>query len=143
MGKAHPIELRERVLAFVEEGHSHRATARLFRVSVKFVNDMVKLKRETGSLAPKPLVGTKGRGKLAPYMKWLQARMEAKGEITLHELKRELKQEFGLVVHHSSICRALHRLNLSHKKRRSMPKNNTVVMSVQSGLSGSTGVPLN
>ncbi len=52
MAKPHPIELRERVVAFVEEGHTHRATAEHFRVSVKFVNDMVKLKRETGSLQP-------------------------------------------------------------------------------------------
>ena len=53
MGKPHPIELRERVVKFVEEGHTHRAAAAHFRVSVRFVNDMVILKRETGSLAPK------------------------------------------------------------------------------------------
>ena len=29
MGKPHPIELRERVVAFVEEGHSRRAVGRL------------------------------------------------------------------------------------------------------------------
>ena len=54
MGKSHPIELRQRVVDFVEEGHSQGSRAAYFRVSVKFVNDMVKLKRETGSLAPKP-----------------------------------------------------------------------------------------
>jgi transposase len=50
MGKPHPMALRERVVAFVEEGHSHRAVAAGFRVSVKFVNDMVILKRERGGL---------------------------------------------------------------------------------------------
>lgn len=50
MPKPHPIELSERVVAHVEEGHPHRGTAAHFRVSVKFVNDMVILKRETGSL---------------------------------------------------------------------------------------------
>jgi transposase len=54
MGKPHPLVLRERVVAFVEEGNSHRSSAAHFRVSVKFVNDMVKLKRETGSLEPNP-----------------------------------------------------------------------------------------
>ncbi|GAA5541498.1 Mobile element protein [Ochrobactrum soli] len=29
MGKPHPIELRERVVAFVNEGNSHREAARL------------------------------------------------------------------------------------------------------------------
>ena len=38
------MELRSRVVAFVEEGHGHREAARHFRVSPKFVNDMVKLK---------------------------------------------------------------------------------------------------
>ena len=54
MGKPHPIELRERVVAFVEEGNTHRSAAAHFRVLIKFVNDMVKLKRETGALVPKP-----------------------------------------------------------------------------------------
>ena len=41
MPKPHPIELRERVVAHVEEGDTHRGTAAHFRVSVKFVNYMV------------------------------------------------------------------------------------------------------
>jgi hypothetical protein len=32
MGKPHPIELRERVVVYVEEGHTHRASASRFRV---------------------------------------------------------------------------------------------------------------
>jgi transposase len=53
MGKPHPIELRERVVAFVEAGHTHRAAADHFRVSPRFVNNMVILRRETGSLEAK------------------------------------------------------------------------------------------
>ncbi len=63
MGRPHPLELLERVVAFVEEGSTHRASAARFRVSIKLGNDMVKLKRETGSLKAKPL-GNPGRGKL-------------------------------------------------------------------------------
>ena len=51
MGKPHPMELRTRVVDFVEEGNTHRATAAHFRVSIKFVNDMVKLKRERDRLS--------------------------------------------------------------------------------------------
>lgn len=54
MGRAYPMEIGTRVVAFVDEGNTHRATAAHFRVSIKFVNDMVKLKRETGCLDPKP-----------------------------------------------------------------------------------------
>ena len=52
MGKPLPMALRERVAAFVEEGHGHREAARRFRVSPRFVNELMKLRRETGSLAP-------------------------------------------------------------------------------------------
>lgn len=45
MGRPLPMELRQRVVDFVEEGHTHRAAAAQFRVSIKFVNDMVLLKR--------------------------------------------------------------------------------------------------
>ena len=54
MGKPHPLALRERVVAFVEEGNTDRSSAARFRVSIRFVNVMVKLKRETGRLEPKP-----------------------------------------------------------------------------------------
>jgi len=55
MGKPHPLELRLRIVAFVDEGNTHRAAARHFRTSPKFVNDMVKLRRETGALILRPL----------------------------------------------------------------------------------------
>jgi transposase len=59
------MELRQRVVDFVGEGNTHRAAAAQFRVSIKFVNDMVLLKRRTGSLDPKPQGNGGGHGKLA------------------------------------------------------------------------------
>ena len=56
------MALRERVVAFVEEGHSHRAAGARFRVSVKFVNDMVILKRKTGRLDPRAQGNGGGHG---------------------------------------------------------------------------------
>ena len=52
MGKPHPVELRARVVGFAKEGNSHREAARHFRVSPRFVNNMMILHRATGSLAP-------------------------------------------------------------------------------------------
>ena len=83
MGKPHPIELRERVVAMVEEGHGHREAARHFRVSPKFVNDMVKLKRETGSLDPKRQ-GNPGRGKLSDHSPWVRRLLGARPSLTPH-----------------------------------------------------------
>jgi len=70
MGKPHPMALRERVVEFVEEGHSHRASAAQFRVSVKFVNDMVILKRETCG-ACYAVVGRKLSQAGGPHAIWL------------------------------------------------------------------------
>ena len=49
MGKPHTVELRERALRLVEQGNTHAEAARRLCVSIKFVNDMVRLKREADS----------------------------------------------------------------------------------------------
>ena len=116
MGKPHPVELRERAVRLVEQGHTHTETARRLCVSIKFVNDMVRLKRETGSLAPKRQ-GNPGRGKLAGVTDWVLRRIMAQPDLTMDELTAELAADHGLAVHRSSVGRLLHRLGLSHKKR--------------------------
>ncbi len=65
MGRPHPTALRQRGVVVVEEGSSHRPAAARFRVSVRFVNDMVILEHETGGLAPP--VQSHGGG----YGKWV------------------------------------------------------------------------
>ena len=118
MGKPHPIELRQRVVAHVEAGNTHHSAAERFVVSVKFVNDMVKLKRETGSLAAKRQ-GNPGIGKLTVHEDWVRAQVDSKGEITLDEMAARLKAERGVSVDPSSVWRLFHRLGLTHKKRHS------------------------
>ena len=115
MGKPHPIELRSRVIAFVEEGNGHREAARHFRVSPRFVNDMVILKRESGGLAAKRQ-GNHAEGKLAPFAAWLRERLAVKGDLTLDEVVAELAAFHGVTVHRGSVGKWLHRLGLSHKK---------------------------
>ena len=115
MGKPHPIELRQRVVEHVAEGNTHRSTAARFKVSVKFVNDMVKLKRESGGLAALPQ-GRSGGGKLAPFADWLRDRLAGKPDLTLDEISAEFQMAHGLCVHRGSVGRWLHRLGLSHKK---------------------------
>ncbi len=115
MGKPHPIELRERVVAFVEEGHSHRSAAAHFRVSPRFVHNMVILKRQTGSLAAKPQ-GRRGGGKLSSHSDWVRRRIAEDGDLTLDALCAELAGR-EVHVHRSSVSRLLRRLGLSHKKK--------------------------
>ena len=114
MGKSHPRALRSPVVAFVEEGHSHREAARHFRVSPRFVNNLIILKRETGSLAPRRQ-GHVGGGKLNAHRDWVRRRLGENDELTLGELCLELAGR-GVIVHHSNVARLLHQLGLSQKK---------------------------
>jgi transposase len=117
MGKPHPLALRERVIAFVEEGHSHRAAAARFRVSAKFVNDMVILKRRTGGLEPCVQGNGGGHGKLVALQDWIAGRMARKPDLTLNDLVGELADHHGIAIHRVSVWRFLRRLGLTHKKR--------------------------
>ena len=110
------MALRERVVAFVEEGHSHRASAAQFRVSVKFVNDMVILKRETCGLEPRTQGNGGGHGKLASIRGWLKARMLAKPDLTLDDFVLEVADDHGVKVHRVSVWRVLRSLGLTYKK---------------------------
>jgi transposase len=110
------MELRERVVAFVDEGNSHREAARHFRVSPRFVNDMIRLRRETGGLDAKRQ-GNPGRGKLTDVTPWVRERIAAQGDLTLDALVGELAATHGIKVHRSAVGRLLHRFGLTHKKR--------------------------
>ena len=117
MGKPLPMELRQRVVDFVGEGHTHRAAAAHFRVSVKFVNDMVILKRRTGSLVAKPQGNGGGHGKLAGVAGWTRRPIKEKRCLTLDELVAELREGHGVEAHRVSVWRRLRGLGLTHEKR--------------------------
>jgi transposase len=116
MGKPHPFGLRARAVALVGQGNTHTEAARRPCVSIEFVNDMVRLERETGSLSPKPR-GNPGRGKLGGVKDWVAGRIAVRADLTIDELTAELAAEHGLKVHRSSVGRLLSRLGLSHGKR--------------------------
>jgi len=116
MGKPHPIELRERVVAFVNEGNSNREAARHFRVSPRFVNNMMILQVSSGSLAAARQGHPPGGTKLSAHSEWISERVAAHGEGTLDELCVELAER-GIEVHRATVGRFLHRLGLSNKKK--------------------------
>jgi transposase len=118
----HPAELRQRVVAAYARGDgTMRELAERFDVSLHFVNDMVQLARRTGSVAPKPHSG--GRTTrlddraLAALRAWVARRPDA----TLRELGAHLWRARHLAVSTPTLSRALRRLGLTRKKRRSGP----------------------
>ena len=66
MPKPYSLDLRERVVSYVEAGHSRRAAAAHFRVSPSFVINLMTAFRERGGIAPKALGGWR-HSKLDPH----------------------------------------------------------------------------
>lgn len=84
---------------------------------MKFVNDMVILKRETGGLQPRRQGNGGGHGKLARVRDWIETRMGQAPDLTLDDLVAELADRHGLTIHRVSVWRFLRSLGLTHKKR--------------------------
>lgn len=66
MSKPLPIELPKSVAAYVDEGHGHREAARHFRVSLRLVNELIKVRRETGALQTRRHGHAPDSGKMVP-----------------------------------------------------------------------------
>jgi transposase len=100
----------------------------MFNVSRKCLCDLLRLRRETGSLAPKP----HGGGRQAAYegqsLERLRKLVERQPDVTLEELRERTGVACSLTAVHNAIVR----LDLRFKKSRSMPANKTAPMSSSS-----------
>ena len=115
MPKPYSLDLRERVVRFVAEGHSRRAAAAHFRVSVSFVVNLVKAFRVRGSLAPKPSGGRR-HAKLEPHRAFLLEKVAEKADITMPELAAELAAATCEKADPASLSRWLIRIGYRFKK---------------------------
>jgi transposase len=114
MARAYSLDLRERVVAFVESGQTMRAASAVFGVSVASVVKWNQRKSATGSAAAKPM-GGKRPFLLEAERDWLLARLDEKPDLTLHALRDEL-QERGVAVSCDTLWRFLKRQEISFKK---------------------------
>src|SRR5450755_3927064 len=95
MPKPYSQDLRARVADFVAAGHSRRAAAAHFQVSVSFVVNLMTAFRLRGSLAPKP-AGGRRHAKLEPHRVFILDRVAEREDITMPELARDLEQARAL-----------------------------------------------
>jgi transposase len=115
MPKAYSVDLRERVVAYVDAGYSRHAAAAHFGVSVSFVVKLMKAWRTRGSLTPKP-AGGRRHAKLEPHRAFLLERVGQKDDITMPELAAELAAATGVRVDPASLSRWLIRAGYRFKK---------------------------
>lgn len=117
MGRPYSLDLRERVVAAVEqEGLSRHQAAARFGVSYSAAIEWVKRYRQTGSLEPGQMGGHKPRKISGAHRDWLVRRCEEK-DFTLRGLVAELAER-GLQVDYRSVWEFVHAEKLTHKKRR-------------------------
>ena len=124
MTKSYSLDLRQRVARFVEAGHSRRAAARHFEVSVAFVVRLMAAYRATGSLAPRPEGGWR-YSKLDHHRDFLVHRVAAEGDITMPQLAAELAAR-GTRVMPASISRWFIRQGYSFKKNAAGQRTRTL-----------------
>jgi transposase len=115
MPKPYSLDLRERVVGFVEGGQSRRAAAAHFKVSVSFVVNLMKAVRMRGSFVPKPSGGRR-HAKLEPHRSFLLALLVEKADITMPELAAELAAATGEKADPASLSRWLIRAGFRFKK---------------------------
>jgi transposase len=116
MTQSYSLDLRVRVAAFVQAGHSRRAAARHFGVSDSFAIKLLQRQRQSGSPAPARQGRPRGTGKLAPYKAFLIQAVESRPDITMPDLATRLWEEHGVVVAPATLSRCLCRHGFTYKK---------------------------
>jgi len=116
MGRCFSEDLRERIVAKIDAGHSRRAAGRYFGVSESCAIKLKARSDETGSVAPARQGRPPGGGKLAPHLAFLIARVKEKPGITMPELAVELEAERGVSAHPASVSRVLRKAGYTYKK---------------------------
>ncbi len=89
MARAYSRDLRERVMAALDEGQRPEKVALIYRVSARCIYQWMVLRKETGGLSPRS--GRRGpKPKLAMHLSRLSELVKERPDATLEELRRAL-----------------------------------------------------
>lgn len=122
--KAYSLDLRQRIIDAVDSGLPHQAIATQFGVSRATVTRLLRLRRQTGTLAPRPRPGRPsqlGAALDAGLLPQLQAQPDA----TLAAHCQRWQGTTGGTVSLTTMRRAIRRAGWTVKKSRSSPVSAT------------------
>ena len=120
------LDLRERVVAAVDDGMSRRGAAERFGVSAASAIRWTKRAGETGSAAAMSPGGDHRSGRIESRAAFILAAVETAPDITLVELRDKLLGECGESFGVTTIWRFFKRRNYTLKKSRRMRRSRTV-----------------
>ena len=129
MGAPYAQDLRDRVLAAYDRGMKTKQIADVFQVSRAWARRVKQRRRETGETGPRPMGGATV---IKIDLVQLADLVRQKPDATIKELHAML----GADCVESAVFKALKRLGLSFKKRRSTRPNKTARMSHAAGRHG-------
>lgn len=125
--KAYSLDLRQKIVDSYTEGNiSQRQLAKQFRVTLSFIEKLLKQHRETGNIAPKVRTEQTPTKLNAEQLKVLEQIVEANNDATLDELRYQLEQKVGVLIGRSTVDRMLTKLNLTVKKKHFTPRKSRV-----------------
>ena len=113
MGKPYSDDLRERVVAAIEAGHTRVKVAELYNMALSTVGGFIKRKRETGSVSPGKFGGHKTFA-LGPHTALVRELVAEQPDSTLAELQSRLERR-KVKVSQSGIFRFLNHIKLTFK----------------------------
>ena len=122
--KPYSADLRQRIIAALEEGAANRAVAERFDVSLSSVKRYKRLWKTKETVAPKPIPGR------PPHIKESQQQqfrdlVASKTNWTLATLGDAWKEQTGVKPTLSVLSDTCKRLNITRKKRHVLPENVT------------------
>lgn len=128
--KPYSLAFRRKIIkVYEDEGVSQRKLATRFSVAPSFIQKLIKQYRETDTVAPKVRTQQTAPKLNKEHLAILHRLVEERNDATLEELRDLLAAETGVDVSRSTIDRALDKLDLTLKKRRSMPTKRKVSVS--------------
>jgi putative transposase len=117
MAKPYSMDLRERVVAAVEEeGLSRNEAAARFGIGISTAVNWVRRFKDTGSVAPGQMGGHKPKTIRGEHEAWLRGRL-GEGGFTLRGIVAEFAGR-GLKVDYHTVWNFVHAEKLSFKKNR-------------------------
>lgn len=115
--KAYSLDLRQKIVdTYAEDNISQRQLSARFRVTLSFIEKLLKQYRETGNIAPKVRTNQTPIKLTLEQLNVLQQIVEANNDATLAELRTLLHQRTGVDVSRSTVDRMVKKLNLTVKK---------------------------
>jgi transposase len=113
---AFSIDLRERVIAAIDEGQRVTDVSKLFKVCKRVIYNWLNLREETNSLAPKSGYQKGHSHKITDWEKFRNF-AENNQHCTVNQMIAKWAELTGITMSDSVMERALHKINYTSKKK--------------------------